>query len=375
MSAYNVMNRLALVAVTAALVLSGCIGSSEEPEEVATQSVETNADNTKVKVTEDGVTVDTGTGTGTVVDEEGNEISIGTAWVREYWGTQASLPLGEETRRTGHLVGSSSAQAYAFGRWARIELAPGKIVAPGTGSLELTVTYSPPPTMANAKLYLRYATAAGIEYSDWQQVVAGTPVDVKVGEKDWDAPLAARSLWMFDVRVLADGSDPLDSPVTLKVVAKRAPGDLPAFDPPADRWAESNKLDLVKGLKREVLFMEADPAVFGWWVGSGNVIRPAENAIVPPGSKLITATISWTNPGAAKPILYYRWSADNWGPMDVTEDGAMQRTFTFAVPEKLVDSPYQARTPWYFFFGAEGSNGPVGVAGPGTFTFDVVVGK
>lgn len=379
MNTDKLANRLGFLAIASALVLSGCLGASNSPAETAVESTsedaEVNAGDASVSAGSDGAQVTAGGQTTGAKAPAGTPAeSVGTKWVKDYWGAQQTLTLLDVTGNSGQLIGAAGQASIGYG--AFFELPAGKVVPPGTSELEITFVHTPAATTPQVDRYVfDYGTAATDDI-DGQDATPGTPIVIKVGSKDADAPLSTTSNWWFWIRPVSTGTDGWflqGSDVAIKVVAKRAP-TLPSYPEPADPWNGAAKLDLIKGATNDVTLVTSEPA-FGNFIFAGSNGFVIEKGIVPPGTKKIVATLTWTSPGASVPVLSYYHDMENFGPMTVVEDGDMSRTFEFAVPEKLTDSPYAERSLYEFWFNLEGSPAPVGVTGPGTYTLDLSATK
>lgn len=356
----------AVLLVGATVLVAGCLSSSD----TGSQAVEPSA----APGIEPPVQLPEGTDEITSGAEGAVRESAGMAWLRKYWGDAKEIVLLEERGTIARVdpPGCVFPVFFFVPCGFFVTPAPGKLVPPGTAEVIVTVTYTPPPTAPTAIIRVSWMTAAG--EAQEVEVPAGEPVVIKVGEKDADAPLQARSLWWFSVRPVAQPAGVIaPSDIAIKAVAKRAEGELPLIPEAKDPWGGAARIVLASGAGASTALMSADPAGEGFTFGQN--VWGIETGLVAPGTSKIQAKLSWSNAGTAKPALKYWWDGDNNGPLTLVEDGASSRTFEFVVPEKLYDSPYQPRSLWAFWYSVDGGDAPAGVAGPGEVTLDAVAVK
>lgn len=308
-------------------------------------------------------------GPGGVLEAAANETAA-TLWVRDYWGEQTEIVVADATIRPDGGLTAAGMCVVACGGGG-VPFRDGALIAPGTQQVDLTVTYTAPPTAPGASLRVYYGTSADGPAGSGN-LTSGQTLSIPVTKDNTDAPFQKASLWWFwMIPVGEPGGAAFDLPVGVKVVAKRGP-QLPTFPEASDYWGKATAKPLVDGPDRSNTLLYFMGDWFYCYPCQGSGWSAGKGRLVPEGSQRIEATVQWDWPGPAKPVLNF-WNSDSVGVMTLVKDGASERTYEVAVPEDEFDSPYQSRSLWGFWTDWEtnGSNSAV-VAGSMTLKADVV---
>lgn len=343
--------------LAASSALAGCLGGAEPP---AQQPQPAGFPGTLPAGSDPGAT-------------SNDSITPATAWVRDYWGEKTEVTLVEDSGTVRNLFQFPTGGCIScFGAF----FAPGEgqFVAPGSEAVEVTATWTPPPTAPGLTMTLFHRTAADGDVQE-AELRSGEPLRIPVRAEDADAPLAPGSQWWFFLMpdLGAAGSAFPEVEVQFKAVAKRGPA-LPEFAEPPDPWGAATRLALLQGETAQEQLALLGP--LGWFcLQCRNGWEPPGPALVPAGSARLEATLSWDWAGPTKPMLHY-WNAKvQGGPaLAIAQDGDRQRSFALDVPPDQVDSPYQRRTTWGFFVSFDSQGQDAGAA-LGTMTLDVAVAR
>lgn len=358
-----------IVAVLTVPLLAGCLGSGAGSGSTADSS---------------GPKAGTNASAGNASGNRSPVSRQATDWVRDHWQGRDEVVLVDGTGQVS--TGVSASQDGATGACttpceaAFFRPEEGKLVAPGTARLNVTVSWSEPPGM---QIDLFYEPANGRDAPPVNDVPNGEPVTIPVNASRSDAPFQAASLWWFNLWPSADpGGAVPPTEVDLEVVAERSK-TLPEIGPAPDRSNATGDVTLLDAVTVDYrIGVHPEPGCMGllvschppdpgaWWI-------PRNPALVPDDASTVRATLSWDDPVAARPGL----DAIHPGGrvrMDLVEDDptGMQRTFETTVPDEAVDSPWQQRSLWRFsaVFEEQGVEGGVST-GPYTLTATAIRGN
>jgi hypothetical protein len=356
------------------LAFAGCLGASESPQLQTAQDTPAdgpaNAANGASGLAPN-VTAPRPAGNDSALVPLPGE-NLATAWVRSFWGERTRVTLIDDTGSISNEGDSDVLNCMLSCNNAFFAPPEGAFVAPGARSVEVTATWTPPPTAPGMAVGLAYRTAADAD-EVFQWVNSGETVIIPVTDKDADAPLAPRSQWWFSFfpqATPAGSVTPTD--IAVMVMAQRG-SDLPVFTDPKDPWSGRGSVVLRQAEGNEQIWFT--PESFSCfecqtgWDSSGP-------GLVGEGAQRVEATLAWNWPGPAKPILYY-WNSkagqETAEAVPLTTDDATSRVFILeGIPADQWDSPYQQRSTWGFWVGFEGGPVPAGTA-IGTLQLDVSV--
>ncbi|HEV8359356.1 MAG TPA: hypothetical protein VGR28_02765 [Candidatus Thermoplasmatota archaeon] len=360
------MRSLPLLAAIA-ILLAGCLGSSA-PSEPASPVTPTGTD---PQAADGSASPPSGAAAGAA----GDGVNRATALVREYWGDRTEVVLIDDTGTVDNEGDTDVVNCLLNCFNAFFMPAEGMFVAPGTATVEVTATWTAPPTAPSMRMAFAYRTAADADEVEGE-IASGETVTIQVGPGDADAPLAPASQWWFSFFPHASPAGSVTpTEIAVKAVAKRAPGDLPVFGDAPDPWKGQSRVALVQGAggEQQILFTPQTFSCFNCRTGWDS----AGGALVGEGARSLEATLSWTWPGPAKPVLHY-WNAvagDNDEVVPLATDGDTSRAFALdSIPSDQLDSPYQHRSTWGFWVSFEGGPVPAGAA-VGTLSLDVSVAR
>lgn len=304
------------------------------------------------------------TGDGTGPNASGAVHEDATEWVREYWGGETERTLVDASGQVVAGVSTASPQTCFFiCGGAFFPVAEDRFVAPGADRVNVTVSWSSPPTAPSIQMELFHQTAAG---GDVEPIVVqnGEPVTLPVGSADLDAPFQPASLWWFYVFPAADpaGSIP-PTDVQVTAVAERG-GPPPAIPPAPDPWQGRDRVTLVDNTTESTTLSTTDPVVAQGAPGCviGPCLSPWEaqnGSLVTRNASKVRAVLTWTWPGPTRPHLTYANPAGS-GDATLVEDGSSRRVFGIEVTPKSGDSPWQQRSLWTFGMRLDTQGQPVG---------------
>lgn len=337
------MDRTLVVVTVLALVapaVAGCLGGSSSggPSADAGNASETTAQAGTSDATGPNVTGD--------VHEEA------TGWVRDYWGDETERDLVDASGQVVTGVSTADPQTCFFVcSGAFFPADEDRFVAPGADRVNVTVSWSAPPTAPSIRMELFHQTAAGGDAEE-RVVGNGETVSLPVGPDDHDAPFQARSLWWFYVFPAADpaGSIP-PTEVQLTAVVERT-GPVPPVPPAPDPWGGDDRGPLVENVTQSTRLTSSDPILSqgqpACMVGPCLGVWEARNgSLVPEDASRIRAVLTWTWPGPSRPMLTYG-SPAGAGDATLVEDGSSRRVFEIEVTPEGADSPWQQRSLWIF---------------------------
>lgn len=264
-----------------------------------------------------------------------------------------------------------------------VEFTPeqGSIVPPGTEEVAFTASWedgSPPGQ--EYRVFADYLPADAGDYRDLAELEPGTTYTINTTTEMADGGHAKQSLWRFRLFVLqCDTTTPIDSFCSTRfstsdlefdvtVDAHRVDGPLPEEPPHPDWWAD--------GTARPVGSASGQASTTGAGVYHVNVSSSAiyisttyaslngtEHAPVPPGTKVLTADVTWTNEAATagaagvQPfMLHYDSSGVRFQMWQPEEVGEGEARFELPIEPDRTDGMYaRERSRWLFFLGFQGS--------------------
>lgn len=363
----------AVAMLTVALALAGCIGGSAPAADDAP-----NASNAT-----------DGAGNATIGDGPVTQIRH----VHDRWDGEQVKTLLDDTVETDSTTALDPTEpaveafqcALTCGSLVQFTPAEGEIVPPGTERVELTLTWdaSPPPGH-ELRVFGSYMSANDTGWRGLPELASGEPVTLNTSVEEADGGHAKESLWRFQVFVAVctqqtEGvnlyclsrldTDSWSADVTIE--AHRVNGTLPPEPPHPDWWADGPSRTVLSVSNSETTagagewYASSDGCLFcrghAWWSGG-------DHGAVPPGSKVLVATVNWTNdaPTQGTRADVQPWLMTNEGRgfqaihWDADERGESSATFTMPLREDQTDGIYvQNRSRWRFTFGFQGASGTV----------------
>lgn len=352
------------------LVLAGCLGTGA-PSDLNVAPTDTAASPAGPNVTGAAAGAPNalrGGGNSSLMPLDGE--TLATAWVRNYWQDRMEVVLIEETGSVSNEGDTDVLNCLLNCNNAFFTPGNGTFVAPGAKTVEVTASWTPPPTAPSMAMGLAYRTAADAD-EVFQFVESGATLSIPVTDKDADAPFAPASQWWFSFFPQARPVGSVTpTEIAVKVVVKRAAG-LPVFGEAKDPWGGKPSVALahLQG-DEQIWFTPMTFSCFNCQTGWDS----RGPGLVGEGARRIEATATWSWPGPAKPVLHY-WNsvAGNAGEVvPLATDGETSRVFVLeSFPPEQTDSPYQQRSTWGFWVSFDGGPVPAGTA-IGTLSIDVV---
>lgn len=312
---------------------------------------------------------------------EPNASQQASGWIEAYWGDRDKVVLVEDTGSITRGVSIGSGPFAGSCIVSPCEVAffrsdEGAIVAPGADAVNVTVSWSAPPTAPSMQVEFWYrAVDWGTEtVRNVEDVPNGEPVTLPVNGSQTDAPLQPASHWWFAVSGAAEPAGPIVSTeVQVRIVAVRGE-TLPEAGPARAASNTSVEATLVDAVTHDYAFglhprpgcvdtvSSCDPPGPGaWW-------ESQPGGLVLGNTTTVRATLSWDRPLPARPGLEAIYPGGR-ARMDLVDDPVteMERTFEVSVPDGAVDSPWQQRSLWRFSPVFETQGQDRGVSG-GAFT-------
>ncbi|MEA3136761.1 MAG: hypothetical protein QOC71_1042 [Thermoplasmata archaeon] len=282
----------------------------------------------------------------TRVDDFANATAPGSH-IHDYWGGKDRLTVVDLAHPGGDQPGTGPGFASGQDIVVRAFLPEsGHVVPQGTGSVEVTFTWTDAQADSYTRPVLWMKTAgqnATVEVAD---VVSGEPVALEVGAPAADLPHQLLSAWVFELRMSSPDPMPLrfKGSVGLKVDAIRSL-PLPVFPPHPDPWKGAAQLPLVDE-SGSLSYLEdlGDQGCDG--LACPQVFRPASGQTVPTDAYMVSVKLTYSGPRDLE--LFYHSGLDReFARAEPVSTNGGVRTYEILV-EHGGDGPYATQSQWEF---------------------------
>lgn len=245
---------------------------------------------------------------------------------------------------------------------ALVELDPGVIVPPETGTLRVSASWT---GTEGGALNLTYRPADSSGFHPGGDIGNGGNVSLSVTESNADVPHRAASLWAWNLTAVPAGTPPTLPPREVSIVITATIGRPLFIDPPhVDWWQGATTAPLVLGATGTIDAARTPAGNLTLPPAAGGAQQPPkpadatrpvrvpvdEGRIVPEGAKTIIVLLNWTTdlPDAKLAVHYRELNLPSSGPMLLAKDGPTSRVFAVEVDPHQTDTTYSNRTTWEF---------------------------
>lgn len=331
-----------LIALSSLLVvaaLAGCLGGDDEPAPAA--AVETNETQDLANITDDGT--------------READMELGhMPHLHDYWQGRERVTLMDDEIEIDQFnalgftffntfQGSPGIGGAFFG------LPEGSLVYEGTGSMEITPTWTD-PTITGVQL--RYRTPGTEEFSEPQALTAGTPLVLEITPAMTDMPHDKESRWLFIVTAPQGGALVGKLQLRIDIVKMR---DITLFPGHPQLFGGANTLTLYEGAAKSSSRNFASQMA-GFVTGNMPEEGVRSGKVVPMETMSMTANVTITsatsNVGevASVDFLYRPAGAFGWRMAQVLAEDAATGVYQFGWPVEMgeTDSPYAETSQWMF---------------------------
>lgn len=348
------MRTLAIVALLVAAPMAGCLGTGGEAGTAASPS--------------DGNST-------TNASEPAPEASpAATSHVHDRWDGASEKVVVDDTVTTSTRTDTDPRQP-AFVLALDLVFGPdevpfrppeGRIVPPGTDEVVVEAEWpeeAAPNLQRQAFLDYRTAADADFQRKELQPTPATYTIDTDV--EDADGGHAQFSLWEFRLELRT--YDPTTGDyapsteggleVDVTVTAHRVNGSLPKEPPHPDWYGNGSALPIhaSSGSAEAVGAGFYQVGTDGTPYPAGGYVNGSDHRIVPPGTKILEATINWSDespsPAAvsAVPQLQYNFGRSfEWRTWTAEESGESYRRYVLPVEPDMTDGIYAGKSRWRF---------------------------
>lgn len=316
--------RASVLALVAALLLAGCLGSAETPPPASGRET---------------VTL---TAPDAVAPES---MASGDRWhVHDYWGGAERLTVTEASDETGMSCGGCD-QPFPF---TSVRPAPKEVVPQGASRVLVTVSWQETDGSDHGPVTLWVKTAADAELMPLRVVESGDTVEIETTNDMDDPPHQVLSLWQFGLGTEGPGGDySFRGTITFLVEAVRGL-PIPEYPPHPDLWDGASELPLMDESGGTQLMYQHDGNTNCQNGCLGRVV-PSDGQVVPYDATEVVVTLTY-GPGVPATLGLAYHAADTWdlAPLEGKPVGPDAVEYRIPVTVQNGDSPYARQSLWEF---------------------------